>query len=110
MFGDTIWENTVIALTFVNIIEPVDPKTGEEEYFQDVQRQKERQLRNAFDKLSVRKEVVYSLFQRAHPTGSATKLNLPGGVADWRVDFWHGCLDAYQPEGKEAGLEKPGSL
>ena len=92
------------------IIEPVDPKTDEEEHFQDVQWQKERQLCDAFDKLSVRKEVVYSLSQRVHPTRSATKLSLPGGVQDWRVDFWRGCLDACQPEGKEAGLEKPGSL
>ena len=104
-FGDTIWQNTVIALTFANRIDSADPEADEGEHFQDVQRQKERQLRNAFDKLSVRKEVIDNLFQRVYPTGSARKLSLPSGVQDWRVDFWYGCLDACQPEGKGALLK-----
>ena len=39
------------------------------------------------------------------PVGSAKKLILPGKDQDWRVGFWLGCLDACDPEGKEALFE-----
>ena len=103
-FGNTIWENTVIALTFANNVQPVDPDTDEDEYFQRVKNDKEKDLRSAFERLSIREAIVDSLLQHIYPTGSARVLKLPGIRNDWRVDFWMGCLDACRPEGKGALL------
>ena len=107
-FGDTIWENAVIALTFANNIQPVDPDVVEDVYFQERKNDKEEALHRVFEQLSgvkVRKEILDSLFKRIYPTGSARVLKLPGIGQDWRVDFWLGCLDACQPEAKGALLK-----
>ena len=50
-------------------------------------------------------ERVEALKHHIFPTGSARVLKLPGMQEDWRADFWRGCLDACQPEGKGALLQ-----
>ena len=103
-FGESIWENAVIALTFANNVQPTDPDADETEYFQDLQMKKTQEIRRSLETLIAQKKILEALFKRVYPTGSARILKLPGIPQDWRVDFWYGCLDACLPEGRAALL------
>ena len=105
-FKKSIWNNTVFALTFANKVEPSDPEVEEDEYFEEVSKGQAKELNNIFiSKLSLPEATIKKIEKNIFPAGSARKLQLPGRSHDWRVDFWRGCLDACDPEGKEALFE-----
>ena len=107
-FGITFWENVVIALTFANNIRPVDPDDDEQEFFEERLKKKTELLCRRFKEekgLHIGEERANQLSNRILPTGSARDLKLPGGIEDWRVDFWCGCLDACKEEAKGAVLK-----
>ena len=95
-FGEGFWQNAVIALTFANQVEPVDPDPSitEEKFLMDRFMTKTTLLFNFFKKdLCVKPELLDKLVDRFLPAGSARKCQLPG-IGDWRVGFWLGCIDA----------------
>ena len=105
-FKKSIWNNTVIALTFANKVEPSDPEIDESEYFEKVLKEQVEKLKNIFiSELSLQEATLMKIANNIFPVGSARKLDLPGRSQDWRVDFWLGCLDACDPEGKKALFE-----
>ena len=102
-FTESIWNNTVIALTFANQVEPSHPTESPEKYFNKKKEEKVTSLKNAFRKeLSFNKATSNKITQNIYPAGSARKLILPGQPQDWRIDFWQGCLDACDPRAKGA--------
>ena len=104
-FGEAIWENVVIALTFANKVEPADPDKDEVEYFAEILRDKKELLCRHFAQIPIQRSLVDMLATRIFPVGSARALELPGMEQDWRANFWLGCLDACQAEGKGALLK-----
>ena len=103
-FKKSLWNNTVIALTFANKVEPSDPDMKDDEYFENIFKEKVEKLKSIFVKeLSLKEHTSKKV--AILPAGSAKKLILPGKDQDWRVGFWLGCLDACDPEGKEALFE-----
>ena len=101
-FGESIWKNVLIALTFANKVEPADPGKDEATYFKEILESKREDFRRHFGNLPIKKQTVDDIVKRIYPTGSAKALVLPGMKKDWRIDFWLGCLDTCPPEGKAA--------
>ena len=104
-FGETLWDNVVIALTFANQVQPANPGINEAQYFSEIFTRKREVLNEHFCLVPIERERVDNLMRRVYPTGSARVLKLPGKENDWRVDFWLGCLAACQPEAKGALLK-----
>ena len=104
-FGRDIWKNVVVALTFANKVEPVDPNEDEDTYFKKRLRDRRAALYHRFSRLHIGSDEVKLLKNRMYPTGSARVLRLPGMQEDWREDFWQGCLEACHPEGQGALLK-----
>lgn len=106
-YGEKFWENAVIALTFANDVQPVDPEEDAATFFKTKWGLKANQLNKVFaDIISPKnKKIFEGLMKRTYPAGNARVLQLPGMGPDWRVDFWHGCLEACLPEGKGALLK-----
>ena len=103
-FKESIWKNAVIALTFANVVEATDPDKEDDEYFEEVLKEKVEKLRSIFlNELSLKEDTLKKI--NIYPVGSAKKLILPGKTQDWRYDFWYGCLYACDPEGKDALFE-----
>ena len=107
-FGIKFWKNVVIALTFANQVEPVDPDDDEEEFFKKTLETKTELLYKCFMEekgLRIGETIANELKKRILPTGSAKKLQLPDGIEDWRAPFWLGCLAACKEEAKGAVLK-----
>ena len=103
-FKESLWNNTVIALTFANKVEPSDPDMEDDEYFENIFKEKVEKLKSIFVKeLSLKEHTLKKV--AILPAGSAKKLILPGKYQDWRFDFWRGCVYACDPEGQEALFE-----
>ena len=102
-FGCAIWDNTIIALTFANLVSPADPDSDKADYFIQLKERNLEEFRQAFEVLSI-KEVFECLKMRIYPVGSARILQLPGMEDDWRVEFWRGCLEACREDTKRAVL------
>ena len=103
-FGEAIWKNVIVALTFANQVDPAGPSADEAEHFTSVLDARKRSMRECFERAGL-EEVFDQLSQSyIHPVGSARKLILPSGH-NWQAEFWKGCLDACQPEGKGALLK-----
>ena len=101
-FGEAIWKNAVIVLTFANQVEPADPHSDEKTYFEEMEKKKTAQVAIAFQKLSISES---ELIQHIYPAGSARVLKLPGKEHDWRLDLLEGCLKVCNQEAKGALLE-----
>lgn len=104
-FTESIWNNTVIALTFANMVEAVDPDMEDDYYFEKVRKEKVENLKSIFKEFSFEEATLEKIKQNIYPVGSARKLILPGQSQDWRIDFWRGCLDACDPESKQANFQ-----
>ena len=100
VFRKSIWEHVIIALTFANKMEPADPDQDEVDFFQETLQNQKLALRRHFEQLRIKTKVVEVLSKRIIPAGSRV-LKLPG-IENWQVDFWRGCEQACQPEGKGA--------
>ena len=102
-FGKNVLENFVIALTFANQVEPAAPNEDEVKHFKSTLAAKKQALSDCFKKLRHKQAIVGALENRTYPVGSAKKLKLPTDE-NWQAEFWRGCLDACQPEGRGALL------
>ena len=105
-FGSSIWDNTIIALTFANKIDPSSPDTDVVEYFEEVRQKNVEEIEKAFEKFIGNKKIVEKLKTRVYPVGSVKDLNLPGMAdgEDWRGYFWKGCIEACNEEAMGAVL------
>ena len=101
-FTKSIWNNTVIALTFANQVVSPRPNENLECYFKEKQKQKVKKLKCAFRNLSLQEDTLKKVTENIQPVGSASQLILPGETQDWRIDFWQGCLRACDPKAKGA--------
>ena len=102
-FGEVIWKNMVIALTFANQVEPAHPRADEAEHFTNMLHVKKTSMRECFKRVG-HEEVFNRLSTYIYPVGSARKLTLPTGQ-NWQAEFWRGCLEACQLEGRGALLK-----
>ena len=117
-FGSSSWHNTIIALTFANLVDPPDPETDKVEYFKhlmqydvmqydvmqydvmqyDVMQYDVQEFERISRALNINEELLKKLKTRIYPAGSVRHLKLPGMGEDWRVDFWRGCLEVCSEE------------
>ena len=102
-FKKKIWKNAIIALTFANQVDPVNPSENVEEHFAKVEQQKLADLERAFKQSNIN-SIFNDIKTHILPVGSARVLHLPGKIEDWRVSFWKGCIEACAEEGKGALL------
>ena len=103
-FGEAIWENVVIALTFANKVEPASPTKDEKEHFHEIISTKKGAMQECFKEIGHEQVFTKGLAKRVYPVGSARRLELATGE-NWQAEFWKGCLYACQPEGQGALLK-----
>ena len=95
VFGSSIWESAIIALTFANLVDPPDPESSEVEYFKGLKNINLEEFERVLREMNINKDLKTCI----HPVGSAKTLQLPGMGEDWRVGFWRGCLEVCREEG-----------
>ena len=105
-FGSSIWDNTIIALTQANLVDPSDPGMDEVQHFEKLKQENAKEFQRAFRDFNTNEDVIEYLTKHIYPVGSAKKLKLPGMAdgEDWRGHFWKGCIEACSEEAMGAVL------
>ena len=103
-FGESLWQNSIIALTFSNQVKPPHPGEDKIEFFNARVKIKSSLLREFLikDEVNVNPEIVRSI--TILPTGCSRKWKLPG-IKNWRNKFWIECVTACKEEAQGALLK-----
>lgn len=99
-FGESLWKNAVVALTFANNVEPPNAEQDENKYFEVKLTTKKQILGQCFKELKIDGFDLIPVI----PVGSPKCLKLPL-VENWKVEFFNASLGPCTTEGRGALLK-----